>query len=141
MAGSKNDALETYVLNLLAGKSSTLPTAWRIRHLITAPTPESGSGNVYSSAPAISISSGELTVSGNSLVVNATKDTATGTTTGETILRRVLEFSADGFSTILGAYYSSDVLDADDTTVTGVAVPTGTILRVPANTGFSATED
>jgi hypothetical protein len=141
MAGSKDNALETYVLNLLAGKDSTLPTHWRIRHLTAAPTPETGVGNVYSSAPAIAVLSSQLTVSGNSLVVNTQLDAASGISGAETIIRRVLEFSADNFSTILGSYYSSDVADADDAAITGVAVPAGTILRVPANTGFAATED
>lgn len=141
MAGSKDNALETVVLNWLAGKATNLPTHWRLRHIITAATPETGVDNAYSTAATIAILSSELTVTGNSLVVNTAKDTATGTTTGETILRRVLEFSADNFATVLGSYYSSDVLDADDATVTGIAVPSGTILRVPADTGFSATED
>ena len=141
MTGSKTNTLETLFLNLFAGKSTTLPTSWRIRHVISAADMEAGTSVVYSTAPAIAVTSSQMTVTGNSLVINTQLDTATGTTTGETIIRRVLEASSDSFSTIMGAYYSSDVLDADDTSVTGVAVPSGTILRVPASTGFAATED
>ena len=141
MAGSKNNALETLMLNLFAGKLTTLPTSWRIRHVLTSTDMEAGTGVVYSSAPVIPVTSAQMTVAGNQLVVNTQLDAASGITAGETITRRVLEASADGFATILGAYYSSDVLDADDTVVTGVALPTNTILRVLANTGFTATED
>jgi len=137
---SKNDALETHVLNLLAGKSTTLPTHWRIRHLVSG-NAETGSGATYSTAPAIAVTSSQLTVSGNQLTVNTALETASGPSANETIIRRVLEFSADNFATVLGAYYSKDVADGDDATVTGLAVNAGTIIRVPAGTGFVATED
>ena len=135
MAGSMDNNLETYILNLLKTKEM------RIRHVLSASNMESGASVVFSSSPAIAVSPGQVTVSDGQLVVNAQLDAASGTTAPETIIRRVLEFSDDGFATVIGCFYSSDVADADDATITGVPVPSGTILRVPANTGFVATLD
>lgn len=131
---SKNNALETAALNWFKGVGS-LPNAWRVQPVIASTAMETDGFTVpsYSGYAALSVADSEMTVSGNSLVINVDKLFAAVAGSQIDVERFVLEASTDGGSTWPLKYYS----DTDLNTVVAVGVQP----KLPANTGFSATED
>lgn len=132
---SKNDTLETSFLNAFAGKVAfPTMTHWRLQPIVSYTALETDAFTVpsYSGYAAQAVTSAQMTVSGNSLVINARKTFPAVATAPITIQRFVLEGSADGGSTFPYKYYSDADLNA--------SVAVGVEPYVEANTGFTVTE-
>lgn len=133
---SKNNTLETSVLNAFAGKV-TFPAmnAWRVQIVTAVSDMEADSYTLasYSGYAAQTVSSSDMTVSGNTLSLNAAKTFPAVAGAQITVQRFVLEGSADSGSTYPYKYYSDTNL--------GTSVAVGVQPVLPANTGFTVTED
>ena len=133
---SKNNTLETSVLNAFAAKVA-FPTlnAWRVQPIVSYTGLETDAFTVpsYSGYAAQAVTGAQMTVSGNSLVINTRKTFPAVAGAQITIQRFVLEGSADGGSTYPYKYYSDSDLNA--------TVAVGVEPYLEANTGFTAVEE